>query len=424
MAENGDSQRDGRRGIEPQEGVNKADCSQDLPRRIHQNSRQFIPYSVVLFVVAFVTTLVYSAYGSPLLFFGFIVLTLGLWCAYRMVPTRTLGLVIGWLLIAICAAQIVFNQDGQIYLLLVVTVDVLFTCAHRYSWIAVSLELLGFLIYRAVSHFKVPQPVSSIVVSSLLDMAIPILLAVALLLYGRAIRQLTEQNVKLERQSIVIEDLALSRERARMASEMHDSIGQYLSAIHLQEQGAKRCADLKNTKLVKHLDAIETTSREALQQVRQEARALDPSAFGEQLTNASVQALADSFTSTSLNVEANIKGDISQLPTVEKTILYRALQETLTNVVRHAKATRACIEVTVSANMVSLVVADDGMGMEPVDDTNRDKNAQGSGYGLSSLSKRLSAIGGTLTIGRDHNLGGSKVSVVIPIDDRRETFDD
>ncbi|MDF7640903.1 sensor histidine kinase [Bifidobacterium sp. ESL0784] len=404
--------------------MNKVGSSKDLPETIHRNSRQFIPYSVALFIVAFVTTLVYSAYGSPLLFFGFIGLTLGVWCAYRLVSTRSAGLAIGWLLIAICTAQIVFNQDGQIYLLLVVTVDVLFACAQCYSWIAVGIELLGFLVYRAVSHFMVPQLVSSAVVSSLLDMAIPILVAVALLLYGRAIRQLTVQNVKLERQSVVIENLALSRERARMASEMHDSIGQHLSAIHLQEQGAKRCADPENAKLAKHLDAIETTSREALQQVRQEARALDPSAFGEQLTNASVRALADSFTSTSLNVEAAVKGDISQLPTVEKTVLYRALQETLTNVVRHAKATRARIEVTVSVNVVSLVVSDNGIGMGPVDDTNQDRNAQSLGYGLSSLSKRLSANGGSLTIGRDRTLGGAKVSAIIPIDDRREAFDD
>lgn len=370
------------------------------------------------------TTLAYSAYGSPLLFFGFIALTLGAWFAYRLMSTRNQGLVAGWLLIAICAAQIVFNQDGQIYLLLVVTVDVLFVCVQRFSWIAVGVELLGFLIYRAESHFMMSQTVSSAVVSSLLDMAIPVLVAVALLLYGRAIRQLTTQNMRLRRQSIAIENLALSRERARMASEMHDSIGQYLSAIHLQEQGAERCADPENTKLTKHLDAIEATSREALQQVRQEARALDPSAFGEQLTNASVHALADSFKSTSLNVEAAVKGDISRLSTIEKTILYRALQETLTNVVRHAKATCARIEVNVSANTVSLVVSDDGVGMRPSDESNCDKNAQGMGYGLSSLSKRLVAVGGRLTIGADSTLGGSKVSVVIPIDNRREAFDD
>lgn len=395
--------------------------------------RQFIPHSATMFVVALVTVLLLSGYGSPVALFGWIAVTLVAWASYRFVPSQRVGLACGILLIAVVAAQLFYNPNAQIYLLIIASVDVLFAYPEIVSWIVVAVELLGYAAYRLA---VVPHLHTTVTPTDTLDgLVLAALMATTLLLYARSIRQLAYRNRLLRRQSATIESLTLSRERARMASHMHDDIGQSLSAIHLEEEATRRSLagmtdEAHANRALKHLDAIEHVSRDALTQVRQQARALNPEAFGDDLTARTIQSLADSFQSTGLEVTTDVHGAVERIPIEAKVLLYSALQESLTNVVRHARARQAVIHMVVSAHEVTLSVDDDGVGIassmgssghtstSQSDDAKEraDSMKVPQGYGLNALRRRTEAMGGSLTVSDKSALGGASVGISIPLE--------
>lgn len=388
-----------------------------------------LPHASLLFIIALATTTLLSQYGTPSAFFGWLIATLAIWIAYRLTTSSGARLILGILLISICLIQILFNRDGQIYVLLVVTVDVLFPFSERLTIGTVLGEIIVFAIYRFYTNsstnsvLRTAQSLSDLVPV----MTIPLLVAIILLFYVHTVHELVAKTKKLAQQTLVIESMTLSQERARMASDMHDSLGQYLSAIHLHEEAIRQMTDKKDIRIQRQFDSLEQITEEALGQIRQRARALNPAAFGDELTKESIHAFAESFKSTGLRVSAEVNGNLTYLPIVVKTLLYRALQETLTNVVRHAKATKAKIEINVSADIVTLIVSDNGIGLKSTNsvptghDASHSNNKKevnellGKGYGLSSLSTRICAMKGRLILMQDAEMHGAKIVVELPL---------
>lgn len=243
---------------------------------------------------------------------------------------------------------------------------------------------------------------------------------VMFLLYTRQTMRLDAQNRQLERNVATIESLTLAKERARMASDMHDSIGQQLTAIHCAHEaaahalttaganGADGGADLAAA--AGHVAEAERITREAMQQVRQMARALNPYDFGERLDAQSIAALANSFQSTGVTVRPRIEGDVAALGSDAKLLVYRMLQETLTNAVRHAHASRIDLTIAVTGKPgsadVTVRVEDDGPGMTAADLEH--------GFGLRGVRRRARQAGGTLDIGSSPTLGGTLIELRLP----------
>ena len=139
---------------------------------------------------------------------------------------------------------------------------------------------------------------------------------------------------------------------------------------------------------------------------------MNPAVFGGELTKESIVSLADSFESTGLHVTATVHGNPEGLSSQSKVLIYRALQETLTNVVRHAHASSASIVIDLAPRTLRMSVTDDGVG--PGDGSVRFV----PGFGLSSLEQRAKALGGSLDVGpaeASESPHGTRVALSFPL---------
>lgn len=183
-------------------------------------------------------------------------------------------------------------------------------------------------------------------------------------------------------------------ERRRIARELHDEAGQVLTAVKIE-------LDLDG-----HKDAGEKVGR-ALSQVRDLSNLLRPSALDDLGLSAALRALAADVQERSrIKVDLAIETGGKTFPPDVEVVLYRVVQEALTNIVRHAKATWVRAQLATRDSDVLLTVEDDGQGL-----------AAGASpkLGLLGMQERVTAAGGTLTIGAsDRN--GVLLTARIPVE--------
>ena len=195
-------------------------------------------------------------------------------------------------------------------------------------------------------------------------------------------------------------------ERKRLARELHDETGQALTSILL---GLKPLEQLASTEEER---AAVTSVRElvvsTLQDVRRLAVELRPTALDDFGLAAALERLADGFREqTGIEVDIAAQLGDGRLPEEVETTLYRIVQEALTNVIKHAEASRVSILLTRANGAVIAVVEDDGGGFDPAD-------ARDGGLGLLGMRERLALLGGTLRIeaGAHH---GTTVAAEVPL---------
>jgi len=195
-------------------------------------------------------------------------------------------------------------------------------------------------------------------------------------------------------------------ERQRIAQELHDEIGQSLTVVLL---GLKRVVDRAPDELREELCSVQETVRQSLDEVRQVARRLRPGVLEDLGLVSALNALASDFSQVSgVPVTRSMDpGDSSLEPDVE-LVVYRVAQESLTNVARHAEATRVELTLTVTDEELCLRVDDDGKGGEHQE-----------GAGIRGMRERALLVDGRLTIGPSPS-GGTSVSLVIPRSSRRK----
>lgn len=183
-------------------------------------------------------------------------------------------------------------------------------------------------------------------------------------------------------------------ERRRIARELHDEAGQALTAVKIE-------LDLDG-----HRDAGEKVGR-ALAQVRDLSNLLRPSALDDLGLSAALRALAEDVSERSrIRVDLDIQTGGRTFPPEIEVVLYRVVQEALTNIVRHAKATWVRAQVASRGREVFLTVEDDGQGLAPGVEPK---------LGLLGMQERVTAAGGTLTIAAaaDH---GVRLTARIPVE--------
>ena len=189
-------------------------------------------------------------------------------------------------------------------------------------------------------------------------------------------------------------------ERTRLASDLHDELGQSLTALRLEvallpKRGQQPAADALNA----HLD-------ELFESVRWLVSSLSPRALEERGLTAACEWLVDRFRMrTRLAIHARIDEPPPALGPSERLTVFRVLQEALTNVARHAEAQRVDVALACSDERVELSIADDGTGFDPAADT--------EGHGLWAMRERARAIGAELAI--DARARGTRVVLSIPI---------
>jgi len=195
-------------------------------------------------------------------------------------------------------------------------------------------------------------------------------------------------NDELERRLGTEQDLVLARERERTARELHDGLGHRLTAIGLSLEYADRMRARAPEDAWNEVARARATVTESLDAMRRLVRAMHPVELGDLRGTAAFAAIADAFRSTGLDIRVHVDGDL-ELPREHSLLLLRFVQETLTNVVRHAvDARRVDVRVTAHDGLVEVVVEDIGP---------RAPAAQEEGFGLRSLRSRAEALDGSVT---------------------------
>ena len=195
-------------------------------------------------------------------------------------------------------------------------------------------------------------------------------------------------------------------ERRRLARELHDETGQALTSILLGlkalEERSKDPASRAATEELREL--VVSTLRD----VRRLAVELRPSALDDFGLVAALERLAESFAEqTGISVDFQTALADERLPEEVETALYRIVQESLTNVVKHAQARRVSILLARKDGAVKAVVEDDGQGFDPAEQTD-------DGYGLMGMRERLALLGGRLEVESGHD-GGTTIAAEVPV---------
>lgn len=181
---------------------------------------------------------------------------------------------------------------------------------------------------------------------------------------------------------------AQERERARLARELHDEIGQSLTAVTLK---AERAAEASEADPAAEFRRIADDIRDSLDGVRHVARELRPEALDDLgLVNALITLCSRVGAQSGLRVERDLEAGLPTLEPDVELVVYRVAQEALTNVVRHARAKRATVSLKADNGQVVLRVRDDGRGLpaELPDGT----------AGLAGMRERALLVGADLTI--------------------------
>jgi signal transduction histidine kinase len=196
-------------------------------------------------------------------------------------------------------------------------------------------------------------------------------------------------------------------ERARVAQEIHDTLTQGFTSIVMLSQTARAHLQPPTGPVAASLDAIETTARENLGEARALVAAFTPVPLQESTLAGALERLAERFRAeTGLLVEcATDAGDTAGLTRDHEVVLLRAAQEAMSNVRRHASASRVVLRLTGGSGEAAVEIADDGAGFVP---------DRAHGYGLAGMRRRVEQVGGALAVESTPG-AGTRVQVRVPV---------
>jgi two-component system, NarL family, sensor histidine kinase LiaS len=208
---------------------------------------------------------------------------------------------------------------------------------------------------------------------------------------GELTRNLTGMAEQLQALIHTNDELARLEERNRLARDLHDTVKQQTYAARMQLSAARNLLGSDPTTAAGHIETALQLNRETQQELKLIIDELRPAALqGKGLAHA-LKEYADRWQEhTGIKVETIVSGERS-LPLEVEQALYRVLQETRSNIARHAEADTVGLSLSMSPDQVVLIVNDNGRGF--------DVNATSSNsYGLTGMQARLSEVGGTLKV--------------------------
>ena len=219
-------------------------------------------------------------------------------------------------------------------------------------------------------------------------------------------RKQTQEALRLYSRALIE---AQETERQRIARELHDEIGQVLTAVRINLQTAKTARDAAEA--ARHIEDSIRVTDEALRQIRDLSLDLRPPHLDDFGLATALRWFIDRFSQrTGIVTEFEATDNEQRLATETETACFRIAQEALTNVARHAKAKRVSVRLNRNGNQLSLIVKDDGVGF----DVNALKDSTPVALGLRGMKERASAVRGRIEIDSADGKG-TQVRVRFPI---------
>lgn len=230
----------------------------------------------------------------------------------------------------------------------------------------------------------------------------------------RLLGDLEMAHRQLQRYAEEAEELAVIRERNRMAREIHDTLAHYLTVVSVQIDVARKVIPGDPRRAATALVMARGLVGDCLTEVRRSVAALRPAALDNSTLGQAIDRLVDELRrTTGLDVQVTSEG-MGTLPAAGEVIAYRAIQEALTNVRKHARARRAWLDLSWQPNAVRITVRDDGQGAA---DGATETLPGGPHFGLRGMRERVEAVGGKLMteagLGLRHG-HGFRVTLYLP----------
>lgn len=224
---------------------------------------------------------------------------------------------------------------------------------------------------------------------------------------SRVEQELRRQNESLRAMSAMLRE-DIETERKRIAYALHDQMGQDLTAIGMQigRLLRTRSEDQALVEIAHQMQKILADAGTAMRRIIADLRPLALDDLG--IAVAAKGLVRDIESANGVSIDLTVEGEFAGLPEACQTCLYRILQECLTNITKHAKATEAFVRLINHADRVELTVEDNGCGYSSSELTKRGH------YGVLGMQERAQALSGTATITSAPGCG-TKVTVIIPL---------
>lgn len=210
-------------------------------------------------------------------------------------------------------------------------------------------------------------------------------------------------NHELENYAAVSEKIAEDKERKRLAREIHDTLGHALTGIAAGVDACIAMIDINPEATKKQLMVISKVVRQGIVDVRNSLNKLRPGALEQHGFKGAIEYMIEEFTSVSdLTITLDYRLDKVDFENTKEDILFRVIQESVTNAVRHGDATHIDISLYIEDNSLYLKIQDNGQGCEEIH----------YGFGLKQMTERLAMINGKVAYDGHH---GFLTIVTIPM---------
>lgn len=245
---------------------------------------------------------------------------------------------------------------------------------------------------------------------SSLNMVLFIIFLVSYLFYQRQEKVQVEEelalaaqvNDELKNYAALSEKIATDNERKRIAREIHDTLGHALTGISAGVDACITLIDIDPATAKSQLQAVSDVVREGIKDVRRSLNKLRPGALEDRTLKDALVKMIDEYQNLSkLHINLYYEWDRVDLENIKEDLIFRIIQESITNSLRHGHASEVDIDMFNTDDKYFIVIQDNGQGCETIN----------YGYGLKQMSERVSILGGKITF---HNANGFRTMIEIP----------
>ncbi len=220
---------------------------------------------------------------------------------------------------------------------------------------------------------------------------------------SKANGELQQANEELQEYADMKEKMGQTKERNRLAREIHDTLGHTLTGISAGIDACIAMIDIAPDKTKSQLEVISGVTREGIQEIRRSVSQLRPDALERlRLKDAIQKMVEDTNTLTNTNVSFDCRIQPLRFCEDEENAIYRVIQESLTNAMRHGQATQVDIRMWPEDGDVRLTIQDNGAGCKEIR----------PGFGTAHIRERIALLNGTVSFDGSH---GFLVDATIPI---------
>jgi signal transduction histidine kinase len=205
----------------------------------------------------------------------------------------------------------------------------------------------------------------------------------------RLATELARANQRLREYALQVEELAITKERNRLAREIHDGLGHYLTTVHMQLRAAQAVMDKDPQHSLEIMQTAQNVTQEALADIRRSVGALRLTAGETMPLTDEIKKMLQGYELIGIETALELMGKPRPLDPKSHLTLYRAVQEGLSNINKHASASNVTIRLDYSdQQIVRLVIKDDGKGADQFE----------GGFGLMGLRERALLLEGEFNV--------------------------